>query len=164
MVEGLTTNILPTNETTLPTFICSASRNHENNIHEMTKYCSTTKFCPQKITRYTVIVTQRSEPIIARPAILTKNLPTGIGLDHKNAFFYPFIHIVLLTLSMPYNRTSGATIPTQVLSIFNFPANYNCLKFYITAGMAVYIVRHTFTYSMQYIIIASISPGRTDVT
>ena len=30
MIEGLTTNILPTNEATLPTFTCSASSNHEN--------------------------------------------------------------------------------------------------------------------------------------
>ena len=37
MVEALTTNILPTNEATLPTFTCSASSNHENSIHEVTK-------------------------------------------------------------------------------------------------------------------------------
>ncbi len=37
VVEGLTTNILPTNEATLPTFTCSASSNHENIIHEVTK-------------------------------------------------------------------------------------------------------------------------------
>ena len=37
VVEGLTTNILSTNEATLPTFTCSAS-NHEYNIHKMTKY------------------------------------------------------------------------------------------------------------------------------
>ncbi len=28
--------------TTLPTFTCSASSNHNNIIHEVTKYCSTT--------------------------------------------------------------------------------------------------------------------------
>ncbi len=31
-----------TNEATLPTFTCSASSYHENIIHEVTKYCSTT--------------------------------------------------------------------------------------------------------------------------
>ena len=35
VVEGLTTNILPTNEATLLTFTCSASSNHENITHEM---------------------------------------------------------------------------------------------------------------------------------
>ncbi len=35
--EALTTNILPTNEATLTTFTCSASSNHENIIHEMSK-------------------------------------------------------------------------------------------------------------------------------
>ncbi len=39
VVEGLTTNILPTNETPLPTFTCSASSNHENITHEMSQYC-----------------------------------------------------------------------------------------------------------------------------
>ncbi len=34
VVGGLTTNILPTNEATLPTFTCSASSNHENITHE----------------------------------------------------------------------------------------------------------------------------------
>ena len=38
-VEGLTTNILPMNEATLPTFTCSASSNHENITHEMSQYC-----------------------------------------------------------------------------------------------------------------------------
>ncbi len=56
MVEGLTTNILPTNEMTLSTFTCSASSNHQNIIHEMTKYYfSTTNILPQKITRDTVL-------------------------------------------------------------------------------------------------------------
>ncbi len=32
-IGGLTTNILPTNEATLPTFTCSASS------HEMSQYC-----------------------------------------------------------------------------------------------------------------------------
>ena len=35
VVGGLTTNILPTNEATLPTFTCSASSYHENITHEM---------------------------------------------------------------------------------------------------------------------------------
>ncbi len=38
----MTTNILPTNEATLPTFTCSASSNHENTkivpMHEMSRY------------------------------------------------------------------------------------------------------------------------------
>ena len=42
VVGALTTNILPTNEATLPTFTCSASSNHENITHEMSQYCSTT--------------------------------------------------------------------------------------------------------------------------
>ncbi len=46
VVEGLTTNILPTNEATLPTFTCSASSYHENIIHEMSQYCSTTNILP----------------------------------------------------------------------------------------------------------------------
>ncbi len=37
--EGLTMNILPTNEVTLLTFTCSASSNHENITHEMSQYC-----------------------------------------------------------------------------------------------------------------------------
>ncbi len=41
VVEGLITNILPTNEATLSTFTCSASSNHENIIHEY--------FVPQKL-------------------------------------------------------------------------------------------------------------------
>ena len=36
VVEHWTTNILPTNKTTLPTFTCSASSNHENKNHELT--------------------------------------------------------------------------------------------------------------------------------
>ena len=55
VVEGLTTNILPTNEATLPTFTCSASSNHENITHEMSQYCWTTKIFPPEITRYMVI-------------------------------------------------------------------------------------------------------------
>ncbi len=39
VVGSLTTNILPTNEATLPTFTCSASSNHENITHEMSQYC-----------------------------------------------------------------------------------------------------------------------------
>ncbi len=39
VVEGLTTNILPTNEATLLTFTCSASSNNENITHEMSQYC-----------------------------------------------------------------------------------------------------------------------------
>ena len=40
MVEGLTTNILHTNEATLHAYlICSASSNHENITHEMSQYC-----------------------------------------------------------------------------------------------------------------------------
>ncbi len=39
VVEHWTTNILPTNEATLPTFTCSASSNHENKNHELTGYC-----------------------------------------------------------------------------------------------------------------------------
>ncbi len=39
VVEGLTTNILPTNEATLPTFTYIASSNHENITHEMSQYC-----------------------------------------------------------------------------------------------------------------------------
>ncbi len=39
VVGGLTTNILPTNEATLPTFTCSASSNHENITHEVSQYC-----------------------------------------------------------------------------------------------------------------------------
>ena len=55
VVEGLITNILPTNEATLPTFTCSASSNHENIIHEMTINADQPQiFCPPKITRYTV--------------------------------------------------------------------------------------------------------------
>ena len=46
VVEALTTNILPTNEATLLTFTCSESSNHENIIHEVTKYCSTTNVLP----------------------------------------------------------------------------------------------------------------------
>ncbi len=46
VVGGLTTNILPTNEATLPTFTCSAGSYHENIIHEVTKYCSTTNILP----------------------------------------------------------------------------------------------------------------------
>ena len=42
VVRAQITNILPTNEVTLPTFTCSASSNHENIIHEVTEYCSTT--------------------------------------------------------------------------------------------------------------------------
>ena len=43
VVEHWSTNILLTNEATLPTFTYSASSNHENNnILELTKYCSTT--------------------------------------------------------------------------------------------------------------------------
>ncbi len=34
------------NEATLPTFTCSASSNHENIIHELTKYYSTTNILP----------------------------------------------------------------------------------------------------------------------
>ncbi len=34
VVEGLTTNILPTNEVTLLTSTCSASSNHEHITHE----------------------------------------------------------------------------------------------------------------------------------
>ncbi len=36
VVEHWTTNILPTNEATLPTFTCSASSNHENKNHKLT--------------------------------------------------------------------------------------------------------------------------------
>ncbi len=39
VVGGLTTNMLPTNKATLPTFTCSASSNHENTTHEMSQYC-----------------------------------------------------------------------------------------------------------------------------
>ncbi len=46
MVEALATNSSPTNEATLPTFTCRASSNHENIIHEVTKYCSTTNVLP----------------------------------------------------------------------------------------------------------------------
>ncbi len=42
MVGGLTTNILPTNEATLPAFTYNPSSNHENIIHEMSQYCWTT--------------------------------------------------------------------------------------------------------------------------
>ncbi len=35
VVGAQTTNILPTNESTLLTFTCSASSNHENITHEM---------------------------------------------------------------------------------------------------------------------------------
>ncbi len=51
---GLTTNILPTNEATLPTFTCSASSNHENITHEMFNIAEPRIFCPPKITCYTV--------------------------------------------------------------------------------------------------------------
>ncbi len=56
VVEHWTTNILPTNEATSTTFTCSTSSNHENKIHELSKYCSTTDILPPppKITRYTV--------------------------------------------------------------------------------------------------------------
>ncbi len=37
---------LTTNEATLPTFTCSASSNHKNIIHKLTKYCSTTNVYP----------------------------------------------------------------------------------------------------------------------
>ena len=55
-VEGLTTNIVPTNEATLPNFACSASSNHENIIHEMTQ---PRIFAPRKLPaiRYTIIHT-----------------------------------------------------------------------------------------------------------
>ena len=43
-----TINILPTNEATFPTFTCRANSNHENIIHEVTKYCSTTNVLPPK--------------------------------------------------------------------------------------------------------------------
>ncbi len=33
------TNILPTNEATLPTFTYNPSSNHENITHEMSQYC-----------------------------------------------------------------------------------------------------------------------------
>ncbi len=36
VVEQWTTNILPMNEATLPTFTCIASSNHENISHELT--------------------------------------------------------------------------------------------------------------------------------
>ena len=52
VVGGLTTNILPTDEATLPTFTCSASSNHEIIIHKMTKYCST--------MNYTVVVNEQN--------------------------------------------------------------------------------------------------------
>ncbi len=61
VVEGLTTNILPTNEATLLTFTCSASSNHQNITHEMSQYNYIAKpriFCPPKITRYTVVKIQ----------------------------------------------------------------------------------------------------------
>ncbi len=39
VVGGLTTNILPTNEATLPTFTYNPSSNHEHITHEMSQYC-----------------------------------------------------------------------------------------------------------------------------
>ena len=54
---------LTTNEATLPTFTCSASSNHKNIIHKLTKYCSTTNVYPpppMKITSYTVHYTSTS--------------------------------------------------------------------------------------------------------
>ncbi len=53
VVESLTTNILSTNEATLPTFTCSASSNHENIIHEI-NIAQPQICCPPKITHYTV--------------------------------------------------------------------------------------------------------------
>ncbi len=47
VVEHWSMNILPTNEATLPTFTCSASSNHENNIHKVTQ--STTNVLTPKI-------------------------------------------------------------------------------------------------------------------
>ena len=55
VVEGLTTNILPTNEATLLTFTCSASSNNENITHESLNIAEPRIFCPPKITRYTVL-------------------------------------------------------------------------------------------------------------
>ena len=46
VVEHWTTNILPTNEATSTTFTCSTSSNHENKIHELSKYYSTTDILP----------------------------------------------------------------------------------------------------------------------
>ena len=50
VVEALTTNILPTNEVTLPTFTCSATATMKIIIiHEVAKYCSNECFPPRKL-------------------------------------------------------------------------------------------------------------------
>ncbi len=55
VVGGLTTNILPTNEETLPTFTCSASCNPTKILPTKCLNIAEPRiFCPLKITRYAV--------------------------------------------------------------------------------------------------------------
>ncbi len=57
VVGGLTTNILPMNEATLPTFTCSASSNHESILSTKCLNIAEPRiFCSPKITRYTVVL------------------------------------------------------------------------------------------------------------
>ncbi len=51
VVEGLTTNILPTNEATLTAFTHSAISNHENIIHKM----STNILSPENYPLYNTV-------------------------------------------------------------------------------------------------------------
>ena len=58
VIEHWTTNILPTNEATLPTFTCSASSNYENKNHKLTRYnyinCWTTSHRKLTAIRYPI--------------------------------------------------------------------------------------------------------------
>ncbi len=69
VVEHWTTNILPTNEATLPTFTSRASNNHEYKLiyKPRTIIAKPRIFWPLKITRYTVcVITTTDNQIMPR--------------------------------------------------------------------------------------------------
>ncbi len=115
MVEGLTTKILPTNEATLPTFTSSAS-NHENNIHKMTKYCSTTNILsPENYPLYDNSRNySRTNPIVSKWEQLPLNF-VKVFLSSYN-YIILFIHNhISLTCAYSWDSLHALSIMTELI-------------------------------------------------